>query len=338
VYLADDLPPGTYRLEVGLFHPFSRTGLSPHTETGWLSVLDLTVRAPAVPAPAPQHRLRAIAPGQWQIVGVDLPSEAQPGERVAVRLYWQAMASLPDLEVGARMLPNPDTHSISPTTSDWDWSIPGQGEYPTSSWAPGKPVITTHSVTMPDSGEEATVEVAVRERASRGSRLAFVPHWLGQQTTALELPTIQLAGLPAGAINYGDRIVLLDSDLEAHSRGELPPGAPVELAVVWRAAQEMEEDYTLFVQLLGPDGMPKGQIDVWPKNGTHPTSQWRQGEAVEDHYRVYLDPDAPPGQYQVAVGWYLLRTMERLPVLDTDGRAVDDKLLLPGPTVVRPPQ
>ena len=48
---------------------------------------------------------------------------------------------------------------------------------------------------------------------------------------------------------------------------------------------------------------------------------------------LYLDADAPPGRYQVAVGWYLLETMQRLPVLDTEGRAVDDKVLLPGPTV-----
>jgi hypothetical protein len=35
----------------------------------------------------------------------------------------------------------------------------------------------------------------------------------------------------------------------------------------------------------------------------------------------------------LAVGWYLLETMERLPVLDANGRAVDDKVLLRGPTV-----
>ena len=41
-----------------------------------------------------------------------------------------------------------------------------------------------------------------------------------------------------------------------------------------------------------------------------------------------LDADAPPGVYQVEVGFYLLRTMGRLPVLNTDGRPIDDKLLI----------
>jgi len=37
----------------------------------------------------------------------------------------------------------------------------------------------------------------------------------------------------------------------------------------------------------------------------------------------------------VAIGWYLLETMQRLPVLDAEGSAVDDKVLLSGLTVTR---
>lgn len=168
------------------------------------------------------------------------------------------------------------------------------------------------------------------------SPVSFIPRWLAGETTVLDLPAIRLTGPPAGAINYGDHILLVESDLSAYVDRELPPGAPVELTIVWQAMQEMEHDYTLFVQLLAPDGKPRGQIDVWPKDGTHPTSQWSEGERVEDRYLVYLDADAPPGGYQLAVGWYLLETMERLPVLDANGRAVDDKVLLPGPTVYNP--
>ena len=87
------------------------------------------------------------------------------------------------------------------------------------------------------------------------------------------------------------------------------------------------------MHLLAPNGTLKGQIDVWPKDGTYPTSQWRPGEAFEDHYLLYIDPDAPPGDYQVEIGWYLLETMQRLPVLDAQGQAVDDKVLLSGLTV-----
>jgi hypothetical protein len=336
VYLADHLPPGVYTLEVGLFHPFSRTGLSASDENDWAPLLNLTVKAPPVPTPVPQQHLRAIAPGQWQIVGVDLPPRAQPGEQVSLRLHWEALGPLPDLEINWRVLPEPGASDPTPPPDlVWSRSAPGHGEYPTTSWAPGERVITTQSLAMPTQGEYATVQVAVRERLPDASPLSFVPRWLSRETTVLELPAIRLAGLPAGAVNYGDRILLLESDLSAYKDQALVPGAPVELTLVWQATQEMEHDYTLFVQLLAPDGTLKGQIDVWPRDGTHPTSQWREGERVEEGYLVYLDRDAPPGRYQVAVGWYLLETMERLPV-QRGSELTDDKVLLPGPIVSEP--
>jgi len=43
--------------------------------------------------------------------------------------------------------------------------------------------------------------------------------------------------------------------------------------------------------------------------------------------------DAPPGAYRVEAGFYLLATLERLPVLDADGAPVDDKTLIAGLTV-----
>jgi len=333
VHLADDLPPGVYTLEVGLFHPFFRAGLSTSDVSDWAPLLNLKVETPPIPAPVPQQRLRAIAPGRWQLVGVDLPRQAPPDGRVHLRLHWEALAPLPDLEIGTQVLSEPGSEIV------WNWGVPGQGEYATTAWLPGQRVITAHTLTMPAKGEQATVQIAVQERGLDASPIAFVPHWLGRETTALSLPAIRIVGKPPatpGTINYGDRILLLDSDISAYRQGELPPGAPVELTIIWQAAQAMEHDYTLFVQLLAPDGTLKGQIDVWPRDGTLPTSQWSEGERIEDRYLVHLDADAPPGSYQLAVGWYLLETMERLPVLDAEGRAVDDKILLPGPIVSEP--
>jgi hypothetical protein len=59
------------------------------------------------------------------------------------------------------------------------------------------------------------------------------------------------------------------------------------------------------------------------------------GELIQDRYLVYLGEDAPPGQYQVSIGWYLLETMQRLPVLDVQGNAIDDKALISTLTVAR---
>lgn len=86
----------------------------------------------------------------------------------------------------------------------------------------------------------------------------------------------------------------------------------------------MSEDYTLSVQLIGPDGRLHGQVDMWPVAGTLPTTRWKPGEAVQEIREVRLDPDAPPGDYRVEVAWYLLKTMQRLPLLDESGRPTGD--------------
>ena len=86
----------------------------------------------------------------------------------------------------------------------------------------------------------------------------------------------------------------------------------------------MDKDYTVFVQVVGPDGRLHGQVDMWPVQGSRPTSGWAADEELNDPYEVRLGGDAPPGDYQVVVGWYLLATMQRLSTLDANGHPSGD--------------
>ncbi len=324
ISIPEIVPPGAYTIQVGLFPPFSEAGLSVAGESKWLPVDTIEVTQGGTP-PETGSRLCVVAPRQWQIVGYELPDRAPPTASVPLTLYWQALAPLPDIEIGTRL-------QVSDGEAAWTWEEPARGEYPSSSWPLGQIVITQHHMQMPAGEGQVSVEIAVREK-SQGQRIAFYPRWLASKTDVLTLPPITVAGRPPaapGTSNYADRILLLEADLGTTT---LRPGEALDLQVRWECLQAMESDYTLFVQLLGPEGKLRGQIDVWPKDGTHPTSAWREGEAFEDRYTVYADEDAPPGHYQVAVGWYLLETMQRLPVLDTEGRAVDDKVLLSDLTV-----
>ena len=87
------------------------------------------------------------------------------------------------------------------------------------------------------------------------------------------------------------------------------------------------------MQVLDAADRIVGQVDAWPVQGTFPTSQWTPGEVVRDPYVIQLSPDLPPGDYRLHVGLYLLATLQRLPVLDTTGAAVDDKVEVGGLTV-----
>jgi len=99
------------------------------------------------------------------------------------------------------------------------------------------------------------------------------------------------------------------------------------LTLYWQSLKEMDEDYTTFTHLLDKGNLIWGQMDRQPLGG--PTSAWFVGMIGADRYDIAVAPDAPPGEYQIEVGMYLLETMERLTAVDEGGqRLPDDRVLL----------
>jgi hypothetical protein len=74
----------------------------------------------------------------------------------------------------------------------------------------------------------------------------------------------------------------------------------------------------VFLHLLRPDGQILTQRDSYPGLGSYPTTEWREGEIIADTYLVHLPPESPPEPMEVDVmaGFYLLSTMERLPIVN----------------------
>lgn len=99
--------------------------------------------------------------------------------------------------------------------------------------------------------------------------------------------------------------VLADGQLQA---------ASVFLALYWQSGGPIDTDYTVFTQLLGPDGQIWAQWDNPPQAGRYPTSAWAAQDRVIDRYRLELRPGAPPGEYRLLVGMYDPATGDRLPV------------------------
>ncbi|MCB0224079.1 MAG: hypothetical protein KDI02_10345, partial [Anaerolineae bacterium] len=82
----------------------------------------------------------------------------------------------------------------------------------------------------------------------------------------------------------------------------------------------------VFTQLLGPDFQLHGQLDHQPIDNLWPTTRWQPGERLADRYDIPIDPNAPPGSYQILVGMYNGQTGERLPV-SQDGNPVPDNAI-----------
>ncbi|MFZ5916092.1 MAG: DUF2723 domain-containing protein [Chloroflexota bacterium] len=309
----DTLQPGEYHLLAGLFRPFAQTGLTLSDRSTDLALLGtVTVThdwADAPPRPAIVRHDQLI-PG-LTLLGLDAPRQVRPGSLARLRLYWQVSKPLPSLEP-ILMVWQPCRQRAYPFSH-------GQAAWPdrysTADWPPGTMVITEHAIEMTPSLAGETIRLTLESE-----------HWQPVALTDLNVLAVPLPGQGA-AFNLGNQMLLLHHDI---SQQALRPGEALEMSLTWQALNDMDEDYTIFVHLLGPDGLSHGQVDVWPHDGTFPTSAWPVGEVIIDRYRVPLEADAPPGDYQIEVGVYLLRTMARLPLLDDQGRAIDDKLLIGG--------
>jgi hypothetical protein len=134
------------------------------------------------------------------------------------------------------------------------------------------------------------------------------------------------------SFDLGGKLALVGFDLPTVSF----VGQPLDFKFYWKATGEIEKDYTVFVHLLDEGGKVVEQGDSQPQGGEYPTGLWDAGETVEDRRRLIIPPEAPLGPYRVAVGMYLLDTMERLPVFDEDGsRLPHDQIVLEGINVAR---
>jgi 4-amino-4-deoxy-L-arabinose transferase-like glycosyltransferase len=132
-------------------------------------------------------------------------------------------------------------------------------------------------------------------------------------------------------VDWGNKIRLLGYDLGAAVYG---PGDTMTLTLYYQALEGMDSDYTVFTHLLGPEnpttgGTAWGQSDSEPCRRSYPTSSWTTGEIVRDQFAIGIADDAPPGDYQIEAGLYLLATMTRLPATNSEGhRLLDDAALL----------
>jgi len=197
----------------------------------------------------------------------------------------------------------------------------------------GQIVQTSHDLTMPSlrllnsTAGEVGLLVGLSLPDS-GEMLAVRSRWLAPLSEWRPLRPIQVRSAPltgGPAINFDNRILLLGYDLDQQQLG---PGETLDLSLTWQGLRRMDEDYTVFVHILDQEQRIWGQEDIGPVHGTYPTNQWKEGEIIEDIHRVQLSYEAPPGEYQIEVGLYLLSTMARLRVLDEEMRVVDDKVII----------
>jgi hypothetical protein len=262
---------------------------------------------PVAPRPGPVGQpQRALFDG-FALDGVDFADVARPGTPLPLGYSGHDSDHGPGAALAFLVVP---THAVN--------SIIGGSDAP--------PEVTSGRSTAFAATVEGAAETGPNVLIALGTgEPRAVCGWLQRPTTGCVVAELAVSGapLPTGAVNFADRIALLDVAVDAE---RLMSGGQLPVTLTWQGLAEMDADYTVFVQVLDAADRLVGQVDAWPVQGTFPTSQWTPGEAIVDPYLVQLSADLPPGDYRVHVGLYLLATLERLPVLDASGAAVDDKV------------
>ena len=155
---------------------------------------------------------------------------------------------------------------------------------------------------------------------------AAAPVWWSPAITFMPGDPAAHAEPLALPVNFGERVELLGY---AVARETLSAGETWSLTTWWRVLRSDRAPLKLFAHLIDHQSRLYGgedRLDV-------PADGWEAGDVFVQIHRIRLGEDAPPGVYQVEIGWYDARTIQRLEVLVDDAAgqarlAIADRVLL----------
>lgn len=329
-------PPGGYRLEVALYPWATQVPLNvvegdhgSRVEVGTLQV-GSALRQPEVEALGLQHLLMVDMGREIRLIGCDLTAQeiAQPGDRVALPVYWQAKRDVQgDYGLLVRLRNEEKEFSVGTVSR-----LTGDA-YPTTEWTKGEVLRGWYGFILPPnvlSGNYRLIAQVVDMATGDPLGEAELGELLVEaRPRSFEAPPIQ----HPLSVNLGQQVEFLGYDLKAD---HVAAGDILHLTLYWRALAGMETSYKVFTHLLGGDGYIWGQKDDFPGQGTLPTTSWVEGEVIVDEYEITVDPQAPTGDYQLAIGMYDPASGVRLPIIGEKGEIRDDRILLKAIAVEKP--
>lgn len=237
------------------------------------------------------------------------PLSVKPGETITVTLRWRALKRMDENYLSFITILDTENRVIVQ-----DDSTPVAGRAPTSMWKPGEAFEHTVSLQLPADQRMGLyrVETGFYQRPSL-ERLIPDTGSLSRSVIIgmIKVPNSTIQTLVDGKrfdVPFGDAIRLLEAKVPT----SLARGQQLPVAFLWRAVASMEKDYTLSIQLLGPDGTLVSQRDLQPQNGNYPTSVWEAGELVPDSIDLAVPASLQRGHYRLIAVLYDRPTGQRL--------------------------
>ena len=321
--------PGSYKVGLTVYdaHTLETLGVIGAGQTNELGMMEI-VRPLMAGDVQPEVKIEPsagrVAPG-IRLLGYDLPRrELNPGDRLSVALYWQALEDVTQNYLLALQLTD-EQGQVWAETSD----PPVYGTYATTRWVQKETLKDWHDLSLPAETPQGSYQVSVL--ISKDDNLVHeesldVVDIRGRvrQFVVPQIQHLQEAGL-------GEVVQFLGYDLS--SSGVSPVGT-LQLTLYWQALQEMQVSHTVFIHLLDLEGRIWGQTDSVPGRGEAPTTSWVQGEVLRDEYEIIVHSEAPPGEYLIQIGMYDAITGQRLLAHGPQGESWGDRILLQATPVV----
>ncbi len=243
------------------------------------------------------------------------PYSLLPTDSLHLTIHWQARRWMADpLIVSLKLL-------------DRDFMVAGEriatlgDRYPNVLWIPGEIVEETYPLRLKPNAPPGLYRLElslIRQDQRLPDGFEYLP--LSNGETNLYPLTVRVLdpahdSPPSHPVlaQLGQAIDLIGYDLNPNSKFQIP-NSKFELALYWQSSAKIPTDYTVFTQLIGPDGQVWAQWDNPPQAGRYPTTAWAENDRVVDRYTLTLREGAPPGEYRLLVGMYDPSTGQRLAV------------------------
>ncbi|HTP11004.1 MAG TPA: glycosyltransferase family 39 protein [Anaerolineae bacterium] len=117
-------------------------------------------------------------------------------------------------------------------------------------------------------------------------------------------------------VNFGNIVQLIGYDVLTSTAGAPSNGSTASVTLYWQVLNKPDRnDYATFAQLRDAHGFE------WGKGGSfdYPSEQWTPGEIIVNRIDVPISAGAPPGDYELRVGWFSPETQQRINVVAPDG-------------------
>jgi 4-amino-4-deoxy-L-arabinose transferase-like glycosyltransferase len=293
-------PPGSYQAQVGWFMRDSLQPMPVVAADGSFLGLAATIAQVDLLAGGgqvqPSESAIRVNDDLLLLAAPALPEQLAQGENLRLQLAWYLKAApyagKGDIEIALGQA------GAEPIIL-WRGG-PVRGQYPMAQWQQGEYVLDRYNLRLDNAAPAGlyTLNFALDGRV-------FLSHSLNVLAVArnFDLPANML--LPAGGpAQFADGLQLAGYNADL-ANGQL------NLQLAWQASSTPSQDYTVFVHVVGADGVNFSQADLQP---ARPSSRLLAGEVLIEAYQLAL----PNGPYTVRVGLYLQATGTRLGVAGGD--------------------